>query len=459
MAMSAPPSATAGGAGPGGGLDAGLGGGPGRGGAGGAGLGSGLDTAGPGRGGPGGAAVCSSVQPARIELATLPTPLMAAPNLGAAMGIERLYVKRDDLTGFAFGGNKARLLEFLVAAALEQGAGTLVTGGAAASNFCAATAAAARLAGLGCHLLIAGEPPQDSPGLDLARSWGATVAWTRTPERASVDAGLPRAAAALAAAGKRPYLIPRGGATALGAVGYALAAGELHDQLAGRGLRADCVLVAVGSGGTLAGLLAGSTLLGHPWRLVGASVSRPPKEAAQRVLQLARDCLALLTAPSRASGEATGPSAGGRKLTGDEATGPAGGGRQLPGQGATRRAAIRQDTAAREAPEQGTAGQGAAEREAAGREAMRQDAGALAIVPGDIQLVDARGPGHGVASAAGERAADTALRTEGLVVDPVYTAKTLAVLRRLADEHSAVFWHTGGLLDAIAAAGRTGDGT
>jgi 1-aminocyclopropane-1-carboxylate deaminase/D-cysteine desulfhydrase-like pyridoxal-dependent ACC family enzyme len=85
------------------------------------------------------------VQPARIELATLPTPLVLAPNLGAAMGIERLYVKRDDLTGFAFGGNKARLLEFLVAAALEQGAGTLVTGGAAASNFCAATAAAARL--------------------------------------------------------------------------------------------------------------------------------------------------------------------------------------------------------------------------------------------------------------------------------------------------------------------------
>ena len=124
-----------------------------------------------------------------------------------------------------------------------------------------------------------------------------------------------------------------------------------------------------------------------------------------------------------------------------------------------RRAAIGQGTAAREAPEQGTAGQDAAEREAAGREAIRQDADALAIVPGDIQLVDARGPGHGVASAAGERAADTALRTEGLVVDPVYTAKTLAVLRRLADEHSAVFWHTGGLLDAIAAAGRTGDGT
>ncbi len=457
MAMSAPHSATAGGAGPGGGLDRAV---PDR---------AVPDRAvpdrarpdrpRPGSGGPGGAAVGSSVQPARIELATLPTPLVPAPNLGAAMGIERLYVKRDDLTGFAFGGNKARVLEFLVAAALEQGADTLVTGGAAASNFCAATAAAARLAGLGCHLLIAGEPPQDSPGLDLARSWGATVAWTRMPERASVDTGLPRAAAALAAAGKRPYLIPRGGATALGAVGYALAAGELHDQLAGRGLRADCVLVAVGSGGTLAGLLAGSTLLGHPWRLVGASVSRPPKEAAQRVLQLARDCLALLTAPGRASGEATGPSAGDRKLTGQEATGPAAGGRGLPGQGATRRAAIRQGTAPREAPEHGTAGHRAADREAAGREAIEQEAGALAIVPGDIQLVDARGLGHGVASAAGERAADTALRTEGLVVDPVYTAKALAVLRRLADEHSAVFWHTGGLLDAIAAAGRTSDGT
>lgn len=327
--------------------------------------------------------------PARIGLAALPTPLVPAPRLGAALGTGQLYVKRDDLTGFGFGGNKARLLEFLVAAARDQGADMLVTGGAAGSNFCAATAAAARRAGLGCQLLISGQPSQRSPGLDLARGWGAAISWTRATERASVDAGLPGAAAALAAAGQRPYLIPRGGATALGAIGYALAAGELHDQLARRGLRADCVLVAVGSGGTLAGLLAGSALLGQPWRLTGASVSRPPGEAARRVLQLARDCLALLTGPGQHDGEGAGQAA--------------------------------------------------------------------AVAAGDFDLVDARGPGHGMASADGDYAADAALRAEGLVVDPVYTAKALAALGGVAAGRSAVFWHTGGLLDAIAAAGRTGD--
>jgi len=349
----------------------------------------------------------------RIELAVLPTPLVPAPRLAAAMGIDRLQVKRDDLTGFAFGGNKARPLEFLVAAAREQGADTLVTGGAAGSNFCAATAAAARRAGLACQLLIAGQPPQHSPALDLACSWGATVSWTHAAERTSVDTGLPRAAAALAAAGRRPYLIPRGGATALGATGYALAAVELHDQLARRGLRTDCVLVAAGSGGTLAGLLAGTALLGRPWRLVGASVSRPPAEAARRVLRLARDCLSLLAGPAAAGRDGTGREAARRKATGRAATGRAAPGRAAPG----------------------------------------QHAAWPAITVRDFDLVDARGPGHGVASADGDHAADTALRTEGLVADPVYTAKALAVLRTMTGERSAVFWHTGGLLDAIAAAG------
>jgi 1-aminocyclopropane-1-carboxylate deaminase/D-cysteine desulfhydrase-like pyridoxal-dependent ACC family enzyme len=314
--------------------------------------------------------------PARAELATLPTPLVAAPRLAAALGIERLDIKRDDLTGFAIGGNKARSLEFLIAAAREQGADTLVTGGSAGSNFCAAAAAAARQAGLGCELVIAGEPSQRSPGLDLARAWGATIGWTRAVERASVDDALPRAAARLAACGRRPYLVPRGGATALGAVGYVQAARELHGQLAERGLDRACVVVAVGSGCTMAGLLAGNALLGRPWRLVGASVSRPPQETTLRVLALARESLALLDAPGRNG----------------------------------------HDPAA------------------------------------DVELVDARGPGHGAPSPEGRQAADTAMRTEGLVLDPVYTAKALPVLLRVTDEPAVVFWHTGGILAAIAGA-------
>ena len=306
---------------------------------------------------------------ARIRLAVLPTPLVGAPRLAGALGTGPLLVKRDDLTGFAFGGNKARLLEFLLAAAAADGADTLLTGGAAGSNFCAAAAAAARRGGLGCELVIAGRPGPPGPALALARSWGAAVRWTGVPERDSVDARLPAVAAELAAGGRRPYLIPRGGATGLGAVGYALAAAELHDQLAG--LTDVTVVVPLGSGGTLAGLVAGNVLLGRPWTLLGCSASRPQEAAARQVLALAGQCLRLLGAD------------------------PA------------------------------------------------------AVRPADVTVADARGPGHGLPSPDGLAAAEQAMRTEGLMLDPVYTAKALAQVPRGA---SVVFWHTGGVLDAVAEA-------
>ena len=314
----------------------------------------------------------------RTPLAVLPTPLVAAPRLAEALGTGPLLVKRDDLTGFAFGGNKARLLEFLVAAATTDGADTLLTGGAAGSNFCAAAAAAARRAGLGCELVIAGRAASPGPALALARSWGAAVRWTGVPERDSVDAALPAVARELTAAGRRPYLIPRGGATGLGAVGYALAAAELHAQLDELGRRDVTVLVPTGSGGTLAGLVAGHMLLGRPWALLGGSASRPPRVAARQVLSLARDCLRLLGAGTEAGIEA-----------GTE-----------PG-------------------------------------------------PADVTVVDARGPGHGVPSADGLAAAGLAMRTEGLMLDPVYTAKALALA---PTNRPVVFWHTGGVLDAVAVA-------
>jgi len=328
--------------------------------------------------GPGGAEATTGAGTdlaARVRLAVLPTPLVAAPRLAEALGVGTLYVKRDDLTGFGFAGNKARPLEFLLAGAIDSGADTLVTGGARGSNFCAAAAAAARRAGLRCELVIAGLPSPPGPALALAMSWGAMVRWTGVPERESVDAGLPLAAADLAARGQRPYLIPRGGATGLGAVGYALAARELHEQLAGHGVEGARVVVAVGSGGTLAGLVAGHVLLGRPWTLVGASVSRPPDETAARVLALARECL-------------------------------------------------------------GTVGQ-----------ALNCEA-----EPRDVIVADARGPGHGLPSPEGTAAAEQAMRTEGLMVDPVYTAKALALVPRRAEGGNVVFWHTGGGLDRAAPA-------
>jgi len=319
---------------------------------------------------------------ARTPLAVLPTPLVEATRLAEALGAGPLFVKRDDLTGFAFGGNKARLLEFLLAAAIADGADTLLTGGAAGSNFCAATAAAACHAGLRGELVIAGQPVPPGPALGLALSWGAVLHWTGSPERESVDAGLPEAVVKLSADGRRPYLIPRGGATALGAIGYALAAAELHEQLAQRGLRDVRVIVPVGSGGTLAGLIAGHVLLGRPWTLVGCSASRPPQAVTRQVLALARQCLSMLGLAEAGLAEA------------------------------------------------GTAGAG----------------------PAEVIVADARGPGHGLPSADGTVAAEQALRTEGLMVDPVYTAKALALVPRYSGGANVVFWHTGGLLDAVAAA-------
>jgi 1-aminocyclopropane-1-carboxylate deaminase/D-cysteine desulfhydrase-like pyridoxal-dependent ACC family enzyme len=332
---------------------------------------------------------------ARTRLAVLPTPLTGAPRLAKALGTGPLHIKRDDLTGFAFGGNKARPLEFLLAAATADGADTLVTGGAPGSNFCAAAAAAALRAGLRCELVIAGPPTPPGPALALALAWGATLRWTGDPVRESVDAGLARAAAGLTARGHRPYLIPRGGATGLGAAGYALAAFELRDQLAQRGVDSARVVVAVGSGGTLAGLVAGNVLLGRPWTLVGGSASRPPEEAAQRVLGLARECVRLLT-------QAGTPDA----VPGDVVPGDVVPGDVVPGD----------------------------------------------VVPGDVAVADARGPGHGAASPEGTAVAEQAMRTEGLMVDPVYTAKALALLPRFAGRGNVVFWHTGGLLDAVAVA-------
>jgi 1-aminocyclopropane-1-carboxylate deaminase/D-cysteine desulfhydrase-like pyridoxal-dependent ACC family enzyme len=323
---------------------------------------------------------------ARVRLAVLPTPLVTAPRLAEVVGAGALYVKRDDLTGFAFAGNKARPLEFLLAGALGEGADTLVTGGAAGSNFCAAAAAAAARAGLRCELVIAGNPGPPGPALALARSWGAAVRWTGVPERDSVDAGLPVAAAELAADGRRPYLMPRGGASGLGAVGYALAAFEVREQLAAHGVDSARVVVATGSGGTLAGLVAGNVLAGRPLTLVGAAVSRPTDETARRVLGLARECLRVLA------------------------------GSGLPGVPGVERAS------------------------------------GAGIRPDDVVVADARGPGHGVASTEGIAAAEQAMRTEGLMVDPVYTAKALALVSRYAGDGNVVFWHTGGQLDAVALA-------
>lgn len=230
----------------------------------------------------------------RMSLAALPTPLQRATRLEEEAGAGPIYVKRDDLTGFALAGNKARKLEYLLGEARRRGADVLVTAGGPGSNHCRGAAAAARAAGMGCVLVMYGdEPSRPGANLGLIRGLGAEVRYTGDPDRASVDPVTKRVAAELETAGRRPYLVPRGGATGVGALGYLDGAGELAGQLEAAGVEPELVLVAAGSCGTLAGLLAGRAAHGLPGRLVGASVSRPIEECRERVVRIAAEAAAL----------------------------------------------------------------------------------------------------------------------------------------------------------------------
>ena len=194
--------------------------------------------------------------------------------LAAAIGSPaRLLVKRDDLTGLALGGNKARKLEYLCAEALERGCDTLVTGGGPQSNHARMTAAAANRLGLDCHLALAGrEPSRHDGNLLLDDLLGATVEFTGARDYYEIETSIEKIAAQLEAEGRRPFAIPVGGASVTGVVAYALAIDELRTQL---DTDPDWIFVADGSGGTHAGLLAG---LGasSPTRVVGVDVGTRP---------------------------------------------------------------------------------------------------------------------------------------------------------------------------------------
>jgi 1-aminocyclopropane-1-carboxylate deaminase/D-cysteine desulfhydrase-like pyridoxal-dependent ACC family enzyme len=229
--------------------------------------------------------------PDRFPLAVLPTPLVPAPRLSIALDRE-IWVKRDDLTGFAFGGNKVRTLEVLVADALAHGADHLVGSGGPGSNLCTAVAAAAATAGLRCTLVLYGPPPvAPHPNVAVMRAFGAEVVFTGDPDRAATPRHAAVVTAGLVTAGHRPYELPRGAATGLGATAYALAAEELAEQLA---FAPANVVIPVGSGGTVAGLLAGWGACALPGRIVGVAVSRPLTEAHAEVARLAREAASLV---------------------------------------------------------------------------------------------------------------------------------------------------------------------
>jgi len=236
----------------------------------------------------------------RVPLATLPTPLERGPELP---GGARLWVKRDDLTGLAAGGNKARKLEFLCGEALAAGARSLITVGAAQSNHCRMTAAAGRMLGLDVHLVVSGDRPEHPTGNQLvAALFGAQFHYVGCPPSHWGELEIAREdlAATLEAEGLAPQSIPIGGSTPTGALGYAAAAIELADQCEAAGVAPAAIVVTSSSGGTHAGLLAGQALLRSSGRptpaIVAVAVAKGVAAGYPDVVELADGALSLLGA-------------------------------------------------------------------------------------------------------------------------------------------------------------------
>jgi len=319
----------------------------------------------------------------RVDLVVEPTPLHPAPRLSRELGVPLLF-KRDDLTGRGLGGNKLRGLEYILADALGQGCDCLVTGAGPQSNWTMLAALSCLRCQIEPHVICYGTDAASEGNMRLHRWLGVDVRFTGSPARSSVDAGIEAAGAELRAAGRRPYLVPRGGATPLGALGYVRASFELAAQLAMLGEQPSGLWLAAGSCGTQAGLQAGAALTDAPYRVRGVTVSRPVPECLVRVRALAAGAAALAaregTAGERPAGE------------GPAGEGPAG---------------------------EGPAGEGpAGERTAGERTAIREPE----VLGGWI------GPGYGVPSAEGQAAARLVAQAEGVFLDPAFGAKAMAAL-------------------------------
>jgi len=227
----------------------------------------------------------------RFRLAQLPTPIEELENLTRELGGPELLIKRDDQTGLAFGGNKTRKLEFLVGQALAEGADTLVTAGAAQSNHCRQTAAAAAKAGMKCELVLNGQKPDVPNGnLLLDQLLGAGQHWI---ERSQRSAKLRDLSEQLQAQGRKPYVIGVGGSNGVGATGYVVAMLELVEQLRTLQQRADHLVFGTSSGGTQAGVVLGARVAGFHGQLHGLSIDKGEpelKDYEKEVAQIANEC-------------------------------------------------------------------------------------------------------------------------------------------------------------------------
>ena len=316
----------------------------------------------------------------RARLAHTPTPLEEMPNLAEALGGPRLFVKRDDCTGLAMGGNKARQLEYYFGQALAEDADTVITTGAVQSNHACLTAAAARKLGLACEIQLEDrvkdmdEAYATSGNVLLDHLLGATVhAYPEGEDEAGADEGLRQIAEGVREKGGKPYLIPLGPEhPPLGALGYVDAAAEILGQAEEQGFTVDALVVPSGSAATHAGLLAGFRAQNKPVRVFGVCVRRGARAQAARAWQRTTQTLEMLERPGIVSEQ-------------------------------------------------------------------------------DIWLTDDYlGPGYGRLTEAARQAMGLAARHEGLLLDPVYTAKSMAALVGLIrngvlePSWNVVFLHTGG---------------
>ena len=219
----------------------------------------------------------------RIRIAHLPTPVESLPRLSAYLGGPRLWVKRDDLTGIAFGGNKVRKLELVLAEAQANGARALLTVGAAQSNHCRQTAALAAHFGMDCILVLSGDPSQAPSGnLLVDELLGAEIVWADRKDRSTV---LQQTFDLAWESGRRPYLIPLGASNPLGTLGYMFAFDELLTQQ----VNPDWIVVASSSGGTQAGLVLGARRAGWKGRILGISIDEKESQLQEIVSHLATE--------------------------------------------------------------------------------------------------------------------------------------------------------------------------
>ena len=237
----------------------------------------------------------------RISLGHLPTPLEHLPRLSAQLGGPSIYVKRDDCTGLATGGNKTRKLEYSMAEALENGADTVVTSGAVQSNHVRQTAAAACKLGLGCEVLLEhrvvdpGELYLNSGNVLLDRLFGANI--REYPGGTDFDKAMAEVADEVRTNGGQPYIIPGGASNPVGALGYVNCAVEMLQQFDDQELSIDSIVTATGSAGTQAGLIVGLRAMQSAIPLLGIGVSAAKREQEEKVFQLARETADFLGVP------------------------------------------------------------------------------------------------------------------------------------------------------------------